>query len=74
MLFSSCAPLGSVPEYSLHDDDPAHHANHAQAGRRGKDEGSFLYWWVSLWFPLCEDHTINRAHALFFLSLLFCSF
>lgn len=59
MVFSSCAPLGSVPEYPLHDDDPANHANHAQAGRRGEDEGSFLYWWVFLWFSLCYDQTMN---------------
>ena len=46
-------PSCSVPEYSLHDDDPAHHANHAQADWGGEDERRFLHWWVSLWFPLC---------------------
>ncbi|KAI5935238.1 Maestro heat-like repeat-containing protein family member 2B [Manis javanica] len=35
--------LAVSPGYFLHDDGPAHHANRAQAGRGGKDEGSFLY-------------------------------
>ncbi|KAK2495493.1 hypothetical protein MC885_006889 [Smutsia gigantea] len=41
----SGAPRCSVPEYSLHGDGRTHRANHAQAGRGGKDEGSFLYQW-----------------------------
>lgn len=39
-------PHGSIPEHSLHDNDPAHHANHAQAGRGGKHEERVLRRWV----------------------------
>lgn len=75
--FSSHPLHCSVPKYSLHDDDLAHHADYAQAGRGWKYEANFLHRWVYLWFPLCLRWTttglykLNKNLILSFYSIVF---